>query len=193
MLAGGGTSILSGMSSRDWDDSWYDDDEFPPLRSERGRGGIVAAAVVTFVMCAFNALCASCLLFCGFAFALVEQGNRNNGNFLPADLVQHTALLLLGIGITSAIAFVLQIMAGIGLINSRRWSRTLSFYLAGYSILISILLLFLVAKAVFNDMVGDDDRIGQTVLWSTGLFFHLGYAAVIFLTLLGRRAASSFR
>ena len=43
--------------ARGWDDDpWYDEGGFPPVASDVGRGGLVAAAVVSFVMCAFNAL-----------------------------------------------------------------------------------------------------------------------------------------
>jgi hypothetical protein len=184
-------SMLSHMPSRDWDDSWYDDDEFPPLSNKRGRGGLVAVAVVTFVMCAFNALCSSCLLFCGAVFAAVERGN--NGNFFPQHLMEHAAFVLLGFGMTSAAAFALQIAAGIGLLNSKRWARTLSFYLGGYSILVTFFLIYLIATTVTNQAGAPDDIIGQAIFWSLGLACHAGYAATVFLVLLNSRVASSLR
>lgn len=180
------------MPSRDWDDSWYDDDEFPPVRSNRGRGWIVAVAIVTFLMAALNALCASCLLLCGFVFAAINQANQNN-MMLPGDLVQHAAVLLLGFGLTSGISFVLQIAAGIGLLNGRRWSRTLSFYLAGYSVLLSAFLGYLVTAVLANPMVDPDERVGQILLWGIGLICHAGYSLLVFLALLNGRIASSLR
>ena len=180
------------MPANDWDDSWYDDEEFPPLRAKRGRGGVVAVAVITFIMCGFNALCATCLLFCGVMFAAVGNHGNNNGNFLPGDLMQHTAVILLGIGLASAVAFVLQIIVGIGLINNKRWSRTVSFYLAGYSTLMAFFMVYLIA-ITFTGGVGGDEAIGQAFFWITGLIFHGGYAATVFLVMLNSRVAASLR
>src|SRR5438552_4166596 len=173
------------MPSRDWEDSWYDDDEFPPLRQNRGRGGVVTVGVITFIMCGFNALSATCLLPCGALMSFVGPGN--NGVFLPADLLQHAALLLLAFGIASAVAFVTQIIAGIGLFHNRRWARTLSFYLAFYSTLTAFFLVYLTAITLANDVGNPEEQMMQAISWIFGLVFHGGYAATVFLVLLNRR------
>ncbi len=178
------------MPADDWDDSWYDDDDFPPPRAKRGRGGVVSVAVITFIMCGFNALCMTCLLFCGMISANARPGN--NGNFLPGDLIQHTPMIMLGIGLASAVAFVAQIIVGVGLINNRRWSRTVSFYLAGYSTLMAFFLIYLIAAAFGGDGFGDE-AIAFTFLWIMGLIFHGGYAATVFFVLLNSRVAASLR
>lgn len=178
------------MPSRDWDDSWYDDDEFPPMRQKRGRGGVVTVAVITFIMCGFNGLSATCLLPCGVFISFVGPGN--NGVLLPADLLQSAWLLFLAFGIASAVAFVTQIVVGIGLINGRRWARTMSFYLAGYSALTAGFLAYLTAGTFSND-VGNDEAMAQAMLCIIGLVFHGGYAAIVFLILLNRRVAASLR
>src|SRR4249920_2245700 len=100
------------MPSRDWDDSWYDDDEFPPMRQKRGRGGVVTVAVITFIMCGFNALSATCLLPCGIIMSFLGPG-KDGQVPLPAELLQHAPLLMVAFGIASAVAFVTQIVAGI--------------------------------------------------------------------------------
>ncbi len=178
---------------RDWDeDAWYDDNDFPPVRSERGRGGVVATAVVTFVMCGFNALSSTCLFFCGFmSAAMGGNPNKNNGVFLPGNLLEHTAIILLALGIASAVSFVAQIIAGIGLINNKRWARTLSFYLGGYSFLMSLFLIYLVVTAFAGPAVGDD-AFG-TAIWIMGLVFHGGYAGTVFIVLNNSRVAASLR
>src|SRR5437762_12810248 len=102
------------MPSRDWDDSWYDDDEFPPMRQKGGRGGVVTVAVVTIIMCGFNALSATCVLFCGFVFPAVGHGNH--ADFLPGNLRQHAALILLGLGSRSAVTSRLRAVRRIGLL-----------------------------------------------------------------------------
>jgi hypothetical protein len=180
------------MPSHDWDDSWYDDDEFPPLRKRRGRGGVVFVAVSTFIMCAFNALSASCLLLCGIATSFMGAGNAGDVP-LPADLLQHAPLLLLGFGTASAVSFVTQIVAGIGLVNGRSWSRTASFYLAGYSTVTAIFLVYLTAKALTNDFGNPDENMAQAISWIIGLTFHGGYALTVFLVLSIPRVAASLR
>jgi hypothetical protein len=172
---------------RDWDDSWYDDDEFPPVRKNRGRAGIVGAAVMSFVMCGFNALSAMGQLCCGVMLSLV--GPDNGGPVMPADLINYPFLLIFT-GVGSVVSFVMQIVAGIGLINARRWARTTSFYLAGYSTLISLFLAYL---AVTSFTHGNDEVFGQGVLWTIGFLFHTGYALTIFLVLSGDRVAASLR
>jgi hypothetical protein len=179
------------MPSRDWDDSWYDDDEFPPMRQKRERGGIVTVAVLSFIMCGFNGLSALCLLPCGVLMSFLGPGN--NAPPLPGNLLQHGPLLMLGFGIMSGLAFVMQIVAGIGLLNSRRWARTMSFYLAGYSLLTAGILAYLTVAALASDVVNPDESMAQAMLGIIGLVFHGGYALVVFLVLLNRRAVASLR
>ena len=68
------------------DDDWYDDDEgggdFPVRQSShRGRGLLISAAVLSFVMSAFNAILASILFLCGSLMGLL--GLADGGNILP--------------------------------------------------------------------------------------------------------------
>jgi len=175
-----------------WDDSWYDDEDFPPAPNARGRARIVAVAIVTFVMCGFNALCSTCLFFCGFVFAVFGNAN-GNGNFLPGDLIKHEGVVMLATGLASAVSFVLQIIAGIGLLNGRRWGRTISLYLAGYSAIMSGLLIYLIALALTIDGGNRDDAMGQAVLWFIALAFHAIYATTTLLILLNRRTWASLR
>jgi hypothetical protein len=178
------------MPSRDWDDSWYDDDEFPPLRQKRDRGGIVTVAVLSFIMCGFNGLSALCMLPCGVLMSFVGPGN---GPPLPGNLLQHGPLLMLGFGIASALSFVMQIVAGIGLLNSRRWARTVSFYLAGYSLVTAGILTYLTLAALSSDVINPEESTVQATICIVGLVFHGGYALVVFLMLLNRRVVASLR
>lgn len=168
-----------------WDDSWYDDDEFPPLRQRQGRGAVITVAVITFVMSAVNALSAACMLLCGLVFAAFDRAG--NGQFLPGDLLQHAPLIMLATGVASLTCFIMQIVVGIGLLNSKSWARTLSLYLAGYSTLLCLPLVFSLWTGFKND------NEGQAILWFVGLVAHAGYAATVFVVLLNSRVASSFR
>ena len=147
-------------------------------------------AVLTFIMSGFNALCATCLLFCGVISANIGPGN--NGQFLPGDLVQHAPLLMLGVGLASGVAFVLQIVVGIGLVNNRRWSRTVSFYLAGYSSLMSFFLIYLIAATIGGAGMGED-AIGLAFFWIVGLVFHGSYAIAVYAVMLNSSVAASLR
>lgn len=173
----------------DWDDSWYDDD-FAPTPNRRGRTGIVVLSVFTFIICGINALSSTCLLFCGMLTAAIDNGN---GNFLPGDLMSHAWLILLVTGLASAFSFLMQIVAGIGLINGRRWARTLTLYLAGYSAIFSLFLVYLIAKTLTTEMGNAEDNIGYAILYFFGLAFHGAYAATAFIVLFDRRACSTLR
>ena len=100
---------------------------------------------------------------------------------------------MLGFGIISGLSFVLQIVAGIGLLNSRRWARTLSFYLAGYSLLTAGILAYLTVAALAGDIVNPDESMMQAMICIIGLVFHGGYVLVVFLVLLNRRVVASLR
>jgi uncharacterized membrane protein YozB (DUF420 family) len=179
------------MPSRDWDDSWYDDDEFPPVRKDRGRSAVVTVAVITFIMCGFNALSATCLLPCGLFIGFFA--GHGGGPPLPADLLQHAPLLMVAFGTASAISFVMQIIAGIGLVNNRRWARSISFYLAAYSTLTAFFLLYLTVD-IFSSQAGNQgDVIFQAMMSIFGLVFHTGYSLIVFVVLLNGRVAATLR
>lgn len=167
-----------------WDDSWYDDEEFPPIRGRRSKGGAIAVAIITFIMSAVNALSSACLLFCGLLLSAFDRAG--NGQFLPGDVMQN-GIIMLAVGLASLAAFVTQIVVGIGLINLKSWARTLSFYLAGYSALICGLLGYLFWLGFDR---GDE---GQIVLWAFGLLAHGGYLTAVLAVLLNSRVAASFR
>ena len=77
------------MPRGEWDDnSWYDEGDFPPASRNEGRGGMVAAGIFSFLMCAFNAVGAACFLSCSGFCALVAADNQGGMNILPADMVQ---------------------------------------------------------------------------------------------------------
>lgn len=176
------------MPVNDWEDSWYDD-EPPSARRRRGHGAVVAVAVVTFIMCAFNAVCSSCLLFCGVLSAAFDDAM--NGPFMPGKILNPTVVMLT-IGLGSGVSFIVQIMAGVGLLNSRPWARTLSFYLAAYSALLAIFIGYLAASAVMNGAF-QGESAGWVVMLVFALLFHAGYSTSTFWVLLDAKVARSFR
>ena len=58
---------------------------------------LLTVAVFTFIMCGFNGLSATCLLPCGVLMSFVGPGH--NGPPLPANLLEHTPLIMLAFGI----------------------------------------------------------------------------------------------
>src|SRR4051812_20302898 len=112
------------MPRSEWDDNtWYDQGEFPPASRDEGRGGILAAAVFSFLMCvvnaAFAAMFGSCFGCC-FLFSIQNQGGPN---IIPEDMVHLYMGFFFTTGTISVICFFLQLFAGIGLLRGRRWSR----------------------------------------------------------------------
>lgn len=174
---------------RDWDDSWYDDDEEFPVPRKGKRTGIIVAVVVTFVVAGFNALTSPCLLLCGSLFALVD----NNAPFGPAGLVEHQAFILLALGMGNAASFLAQLFAGIGLLNGRPWARILSLIVAGYATLVSGFLIWTVVSGINQGALQDDSRIPELVFALIAIVVQLGYAAVIFLVMFNRRATATLR
>jgi hypothetical protein len=179
--------------SRGWDDdAWYDEGDFPPISAEAGRSALVAAAVLSFIMSAFNALASTCFLFCCFMGALVGHANQMQGGFLPQDMVQYVTIGALVFGVCSALAFVLQIVAGLALLRARKWARPLTFALATYAVLVAVALAYLVIAILVKDSV-DDDATGMLVLLGISGVFHLGYGVTEFVLLLNPRVYRRLR
>jgi hypothetical protein len=179
------------MPRGEWDDnSWYDDGDFPPASKNEGRGGMVAAAVFSYLMCAVNAVSAACFGFCGGFFILVAADNQNN--FLPAGMIQFYMWFFLGVGVVSAVSFFLQLFAGIGLIRGRRWSRSVTLYLAGYSLLLAT---GIVAAVVYTYVTnGDNEQAGPwTVMMFGTALMHGTYAIVEYSLLLRPSIARRYR
>src|ERR1700760_4463355 len=64
------------MPRGEWDDNtWYDDGDFPPASRNEGRGGMVAASIFSFLMCAFNAVGSACFLSLSGFCALIAADN----------------------------------------------------------------------------------------------------------------------
>lgn len=174
------------MPVNDWEDSWYDE---PPPRRRQGHGGVVGIAVLTFIMCALNAVSSSCLLFCGLLSATVDDAMH--GPLMPGKFLNPTVVILT-IGLGSGVSFISQIIAGVGLLNARAWSRQVSFYLATYSGLLAIFLGYLVVSAIVNGVMHGEEG-GWVVLLGFGLLFHAGYSVATIWVLLNPNVARSFR
>lgn len=174
------------MARDDWNDSWYDDGDFPPARRRKAGGGnLVTARIVTVISCVLNALASSCLTFCGSMLSTVIAPKANNVRELAENLV--IAFLVTGLG--SGLAFVLQIVAAIGLFNNRAWSRTLSFWIAGLAIVMAMILGYHFVVGLMGDL-SDDDMIAMVPL-GIGLAAQLFYACIIIPTLAPRSVAQS--
>jgi hypothetical protein len=180
------------MPSRDWDDNdWYDEGDFPPTSRTEGRSGRVTAGVFSLVMCGFNAIGAFCFLGCGFMFSLIGQANQGDG-FLPRDWVAYVAYFFLGFGFSSLTCFILQLLCGIGLIRGRRWARTITLWLAVYSLLLAAVLGYLAAVGIIEGMDNEEApfKIACTII---AALLHVAYSVVELVCLLSPRVARQFR
>ena len=181
------------MPRGEWDDNtWYDDGDFPPVSKNEGRGGMVAAAIFSFLMCAFNAVGSACFLFWAGVCALVAADNQNGMNMFPADMVQVYVFGFLGIGSLSGIAFFLQLFGGIGLIRGRRWARTITLWLAGCSLLVAIGLVAAVVYSLLNSG-GNEEAEHTAVLMIGAALLHATYAIVELSLLLQPAVARRYR
>ena len=167
-------------------DDWYDDEDdgdFPVrASSNRGRGLLISAAVLSFVMSAFNAILASIFFLCGSFFGLLGMAG---GDFLPPDMMRDRAVVTLIFAFFGGVSFLLQIFAGVGLLRERSWSRTLAIGLAVYAILAAAFFGYAVFHWIMADNANDE---GWIALGSAVIFFHLGYA-IPTLALLNATAA----
>jgi hypothetical protein len=178
------------MPRGEWDDnSWYDDGDFPPVSKNEGRGGMVAAAVFSYLMCAVNALSATCFGFVFLFWALVGAANQG---VLPADMVQVFVFFFAGVVVASGISFFLQLFAGIGLARGRRRSRTITLWLAGYSMLVAV---GLVAAVIYTYILngGNEDSEPWAVIMFGFALVHGTYAIVEFSLLLQPSIARRYR
>jgi hypothetical protein len=170
------------MPRSEWDDnSWYDEGDFPPASKNAGRSGMVAAAIFSFLMCAFSAVSAACFGF-GFGFCALVNANNQGLNFLPADLVQFYVWFFFAVGALSGISFFLQLFAGISLSRGRRWSRTVTLYLAGFSMLVTVGLVAAVIYAYLQN--GDAEEMGPWAVMMIGAAIVHGTYAIVELSLL---------
>ena len=180
------------MPRGEWDDnSWYDDGDFPPASKNEGRGGMVAAAVFSYLMCAVNAVSATCFGFCFIFWALVGANNQGF-NVLPADMVHFYLFFFAGIVAISGVSFFLQLFAGIGLARGRRRSRSITLWLAGYSILLAVAL---VAAVIYTYILngGNEDGRPWAVIMIGIAVLHGTYAIVEFSLLLQPSIARRYR
>jgi hypothetical protein len=181
------------MPRGEWDDnSWYDDGDFPPASKEEGRGGMVATAIFSFLMCAVNGL-GTLLFFCCSGFwALVAADNQGGLNILPADMVQRNMWLSLGVGALSVVFFFLQLFAGLGLLHGRRWARTVTLNLAGCSIVVAIgLVVWVIFTFIENG--GGEEAGPLAAVMITAAILHATYAIVEFSLLLQSSIARRYR
>ncbi|HEX3316294.1 MAG TPA: hypothetical protein VHR72_15455 [Gemmataceae bacterium] len=179
------------MPRGEWDDNtWYDDGDFPPASKNEGRSGMVAAAVFSFLMSAVNAISASCFLFCSGFWALVAV--QNQGVIpLPADMLQLYMGFCFVVGAISGISFFVQLFAGISLLRGRRWARTATFWLAGYSVLLAAGLIALVVGIFVNG--GNEESQPFSIAWMVLALLHGTYAIVEFSLLLQPTVARRYR
>ena len=161
------------MAPRNYDD-WADEDdgEFPVRgSSNRGRGLLVSAAVLSFIMSAFNAILASIFFLCGSLLGLL--GMADGGNFLPPAALRDRAAVTLILAFFSGVSFLAQIFAGVGLVRERPWSRTLAICLAVYALLAAGFFGYAVVQWL---SAGDPENESWIALAAVLIFFHLGYA-----------------
>lgn len=180
------------MSRGEWnDESWYDDGEFPPASRQEGRSGMVAAAVFSFVIAGFNALGASGFMCCFCFFALISIENQNQG-VIPAEWLAVRMWYYLANGLSCTMLFFLQLTAGFGLPRGRPWSRTMTNWLAGYSLLVAAIIVAMSVYAMWLN--GDDDSTQQWVATMIGqAVLYAGYAIVELSLLMQASVARRFR
>jgi hypothetical protein len=155
------------------------------------RGGMVAAATFSFLMCVVNALGTLTFSCCSGFWALVAADNQGGLNIIPADMVQRNLWLSLGVGALSVAFFFLQLFAGLGLLRGRRWSRTVTLGLAGCSILVAVgLVVWVVALFIEN---GGDESGPLGAVMITAALLHGTYAIVEFSLLLQPSIARRYR
>ena len=181
------------MPRGEWDDnSWYDDGDFPPASKNEGRGGMVAAATFSFLMCAVNAVSATCFGLCFGGFWALVAADNQGFNIIPADMVQLYMWFCLGVGSISGICFFLQLFGGIGLLRGRRWARSVTLWLAGYSMLVAV---GLVAAVIYTYILNGGNE--ETEQWAVLMFgfalVHGTYAIVEFSLLLQPSIARRYR
>lgn len=173
------------MARDDWNDSWYDDGDFPPVRRRKGSARIVLARVVTIIACVLNALASSCLTFCGTLLSTMAGPQVNN----IRAFAENAAVIFLVTGLGNGLAFLLQIIAAIGLFNSRAWARTLSFWIAGLSVVIGCIQGYHFVMGLLAD--GGEDKVIVLGPLGLGLAVNLFYVCVILPALIPRSAAQS--
>lgn len=99
---------------------------------ERRRSGVVTAVgVINLVVGVLNLGCGMCLLGCGgFMAALVPEMKKDPRlSSLQADQVQTGSELILLMGAGIFVLGGLMPIAGVGVLDRRRWGRTLSLFL----------------------------------------------------------------
>jgi hypothetical protein len=180
------------MPPSEWDDNtWYDQGEFPPASRDEGRGGMIAAAVFSFLMCVVNAVLAVCFGTC-LGWCLLINVQNQQFNFLPAALVESFIWLFLVVGTVSGVCFFLQLYSGIGLLRGRRIARTMTLFLAVYSFLLAIGMVAMVVYAIVNGNVNEGAEQGAVVIIGAAIL-HATYAIAEFTLLLHPSVARRYR
>jgi hypothetical protein len=182
------------MPRSEWDDNtWYDDGEFPPVSRDEGRSGMIAAAVFSFLMCALNACFAAGFGLCFGCCLFVNAQNQGAANFFPADMVQFYMVFFLTVGTISGLCFFLQLFAGIGLLRGRRWARTTTLWLSGYSILLALGLVGITVYTFVNGAAGNQEAEQWAVMIIGTAIVHGVYALIELCLLLQPSVARRYR
>lgn len=171
----------------DDDDDYHDDYVDRRLRRGERSGAVTAVGVINIVLGSLYVLGGLCLLLGGALVGGAAQDFRGNpGGGLFA--VFAGAIILFAFLII--VVAVLHILGGVGVLNRRNWARILTLVLGGLSAVFALFGVFGVVGALNNPVA--DDRAGAVLVSLVSVFFHVGYAVLVYVILLNPGYAEEF-
>ncbi len=169
--------------------------EMPPSNELRPQGRSLAlsiSAVASFVMGGLF-IAASCLVLLIFASTALRIGLDLRPRVRPSSArLSEDLELMLPILLIPSLIGGLMILAGIGLLKRRRWSRTLALGVSGFTGVLGVLGLvgILIELLEGRDLLGEDST--DLVIGGIGGLVYGGYTILICTTLLRKKVAEEF-
>ncbi len=166
----------------------------------KGSGAVTSLAIATLILGGLRLLLS--VLAIWFLLSLMTEGTdakprqgagRDFGDIDIAPVLVGLFLPMLvvvgiAIAIVSIVGGILLVIAGMGLLGRRRFSRGLTLVLGTLGGMLAVLYGYTLATELQDGI----PTLAQAVVLLVGLFVHGGYCAFVFLVLLNRKNAAEF-
>lgn len=173
---------------RDRDDDYEDDYVDRRLRRTEHSGAVTAVGIINIIVGSRAVLVGLCV-FLGGAF-LGGAANDFRGN-PGAGLAGAFAGAIIIVAFLILVVAVLEILAGVGVLNRKNWARIMTLVLGGLSALLGLLHIFGVVGAMNNPF--PEDRAGAVLVNLLLIFLYIGYTVLVYVILLNPAYADEFQ
>lgn len=174
---------------RERDDDYDYEDDYVDRRLRRAghSGAVTAVGIINIIIGSLSALGGLCVFLIGGLAGGAAHDFRGNPG---AGLAGILAGAILVVAFLILVVAVLEILAGIGVLNRKNWARILTLVLGGLSAVLGLVHIFGMVSAMNNPF--PEDRAGAVFVSLLLVLLYVGYTVLVYVILLNPAYAEEF-